>query len=255
MDRRITFGVGAGLGLASSAMIQLTDINRLFLLCVLGLGIFIIVWELAPFIADLVGVQHKAKRTMLPTLVMMLGVILFGAGAVWYYVEHPKVTDPPLVGARGGDATVEGSRSGAIGGDAGERGLLPGGRGGDATVRGDNSYARGGSGGNAPLRPDGRGGRRTKSPGELENLPTAMWPYGYGGRGANDPEYDRRLRVLTQIREEYMKAFPDDVVFIQAGIDQVPISWVNKRLEEIGEIWRVELVDGGYVLPPLPSSR
>jgi hypothetical protein len=35
-----------------------------------------------------------------------------------------------------------------------------------------------------------------------------MWPYGYGGRGANDPEYDRRLRVLTQIREEYMKAFP-----------------------------------------------
>ena len=37
-------------------------------------------------------------------------------------------------------------------------------------------------------------------------------------------------------------------MFLQAGVDQVPISWVNKRLEEIGETWRVQLNDGGYVL-------
>jgi len=29
------------------------------------------------------------------------------------------------------------------------------------------------------------------------------------------------LGILIQIREEYMAMFPDDVAFIQAGIDQV----------------------------------
>ena len=92
------------------------------------------------------------------------------------------------------------------------------------------------------------------SPGERENLPTSMWPFGYGGRGANAPEYDRRLRLLTQIRAEYMKAFPDDVPLIEAGIDPVPARWVNKRLEEMGETWRVTMGDGGYVMPPLVRS-
>jgi hypothetical protein len=52
-----------------------------------------------------------------------------------------------------------------------------------------------------------------------------------------------------------MKAFPDDVPFINAGIDQVPVRWVNKRLEEIGEDWRVEMRDSGYILPPLNSKQ
>jgi len=26
-------------------------------------------------------------------------------------------------------------------------------------------------------------------------------------------EYDRRLKILTQVRAEFMKAFPDDVMF------------------------------------------
>lgn len=235
-------------------MIQLTDINRLFLLGVLGVGLFIVVWEIAPSIAALIATPPGRNRTMLPILVMGFAVLVFAAGAIWYYVEHPKTTIPPLVGGRGGHAAVEGNRSGAVGGDAGESGLFPGGQGGDANVKGDDSYARGGSGGNAP-QPDGRGGRRTKSPAELENLPTDMWRYGYGGYGANNPEYERRLRVLTQVREEYMKAFPDDVKFIQAGIDPVPLNWVNKRLEELGEAWRVELKAGGYVLPPLAPTK
>lgn|SRR5882724_6613359 len=153
-------------------------------------------------------------------------------------------------GGAGGKAKVSGNRSGAEGGIGGKGGLGAGGPGGDAEVTGDNSFARGGDGGNAG-QPDGRGGPRTTSPGERMNLPTAMWPYGYGGRGANAPEYDRRLKILTQVRAEFMKAFPDDVVFVEAGIDVVPISWVNKRLEELGESWRVTLKDGGYELPPL----
>jgi hypothetical protein len=175
---------------------------------------------------------------------------------IYFFSPAALVADHPLgPGGAGGNAKVVGQRSGAEGGTGGKGGMGPGGKGGDAEVQGDNSFARGGDGGNAGT-PDGRGGPRTLSPGERLNLPTQMWPYGYGGRGGNKPEYDRRLKILTQMREEYMSAFPDDVVFINAGIDQVPIRWVNKRLEEIGEDWRVQMPqECGYKLPPLASNQ
>jgi hypothetical protein len=250
MRPRLTIGIGAGLGLASSAMIQLTDINRLFLLAVFGLGVFIVVWELAPFIAGLISPGAGRNRTMLPVLVMALGVVAFGAGAVWYYVEHPKVTTPPLIGGRGGDVSIEGNRSGGVGGDAGQSGLWPGGRGGDVNIKGDDAYGRGGAGGGSPM-PDGRGGRAAKGPMELENAETKFWKYGRGGMGGNLPEYNRRMALLTKIRQEYIQEFPGEKSFIDAGIDPVPINWVNKRLEEMGETWRVTIGDSGYVLPPL----
>lgn len=164
----------------------------------------------------------------------------------------PTPPEPENIGSggRGGEAKVVGRNSAAEGGAGGQGGLGPGGPGGDAQVIGDNSFARGGDGGNAG-QPDGRGGRRTMSPCERLNLPTFMWKYGYGGAGANAPEYDRRLLLLTQIRAEYLQAFPDDAIFINAGIDQVPERWVNKRLGEKGETWRIEMRDGGYKLPPL----
>ncbi|MDO9633277.1 MAG: hypothetical protein Q7I92_15365 [Humidesulfovibrio sp.] len=85
----------------------------------------------------------------------------------------------------------------------------------------DNSVAIGGDGGNA-AQADGRGGRRTRSPAEGAGLPTELWKYGFGGAGGNLPEYNRRLQILIKVREEYMNMFPDEVVFIMAGIDQVP---------------------------------
>jgi hypothetical protein len=251
MPHRVTIGIGAGLGLASSAMIQLTDINRLFLLGVFGGGLFILVWELTPHIASMIKTPGR-KRTMLPVLVMALGVIAFGVGAVWYHVEHPKVAAPPTVGGGGGHAAVEGNRSGAMGGDAGRSGIWPGGPGGDAHVKGDDSYARGGAGSNAPTW-DGRGGRAAKGPMEVENGETSFWKYGRGGIGGNAPEFNRRMALLTKIRADYLQEFPSERAFVEAGIDPVPIKWVNKRLEEIGETWRVDLRDGGYVLPPLLS--
>ncbi len=156
-------------------------------------------------------------------------------------------------GGQGGYAEAEqgGAAVGGSGGHAGPFG--DGGGGGDAKAVGQGSFAMGGDGGNAGLA-DGRGGRRTISPGERLNLSTNMWPFGYGGAGSNMPEYDRRLKVLIQIREEYRDAFPGDVVFIDAGIDQVPVGWVNKRLEELGETWRIlGLAEGGYEMPPLAT--
>ncbi len=83
------------------------------------------------------------------------------------------------------------------------------------------------------------------------NLPTNMWPYGRGGAGSNAPEYNRRLLILVAIRRDYIGIFPDEASFINAGVDPVPVAWVNKRLEESGEVWRVEMGAAGYILPPL----
>lgn len=72
----------------------------------------------------------------------------------------------------------------------------------------------------------------------------------WGCSGANTSEYDRKLNLLIKIRNEYIQNFPCDEVFINAGIDQVPIRWVNKRLEELKENWRVEMDYGGYLIKP-----
>lgn len=163
--------------------------------------------------------------------------------------DHHKTSKS--VGGKGGSASVKGNNSEAIGGAGGESGIGSGGDGGHAEIIGDNSRARGGDGGNSAQH-NGRGGRRTFSPGEQENGPTDMWKFGYGGPGANTPEYNRRLEMLTRIRKEYMSAFPCDVIFIEAGIDPVPTRWVNKRLEEMGETWGVRMLDGGYeILDPI----
>lgn len=118
-------------------------------------------------------------------------------------------------GGAGENASVDGNHSEAEGGSGGLGDIGPGGRGGSASVKGNNSFARGGDGGNSGQR-DGRGGRRTKSSAEHANTETAMWSYGCGGHGANLPEYDRRVKVLKEIRREYQTAFPGDVIFIEA---------------------------------------
>lgn len=65
---------------------------------------------------------------------------------------------PQQRGGSGGDASVEGDSSTAIGGDAGDAVIGPGGPGGLARVVGDNSRAEGGRGGRGGLGPGGPGG-------------------------------------------------------------------------------------------------
>jgi hypothetical protein len=170
-------------------------------------------------------------------------------------VVPSEATDlPPGTGGQGGGGTITGDRAKIIGGRGGGGGV-PGSRGGDGgggIAIGNDAIVIGGDGGNA-AQWDGRGGKATRSPAEVAGASTMLWGYGRGGRGANAAEYDRRLHILTRIRAEYLRSFPDDAIFINAGIDLVPISWVNKRLEELGESWRVTLEEGGYVLPPLST--
>jgi len=83
---------------------------------------------------------------------------------------------------------------------------------------------------------------------------TYTWGFGRGGSGTNHPEYDRRIALLRTIRTDYMVKFPQDVPFIDAGVDPVPVDWINQRLEELEESWRVEAGPRGYLLPALPES-
>jgi hypothetical protein len=180
-------------------------------------------------------------------LVIPVVIALIG----WFYFKQTSPVSASI-GGTGGGGTINGNSGiiiGGKGGDAGVSGI--GGNGGGGVIHGDNGMIIGGDGGNSGTS-DGRGGHRTLGPTEKPDFPTNTWSLGYGGAGSNAPEYDRRLQMLTQIRSEYKKAFPCDVIFIDAGIDQVPIRWINKRLEELGENWHIaKMNDGGYEMPPL----
>ncbi|MEI6056044.1 MAG: hypothetical protein WCR55_08300, partial [Lentisphaerota bacterium] len=68
-------------------------------------------------------------------------------------------------------------------------------------------------------------------------------------------EYNRRLTVLQSIRNKYMTQFPKRKVFIDAGIDIVPVDWVNQQLVELGEHWNVHFGVEGYILPLLSDAE
>lgn len=212
------------------------------------------------------GWENAESRPYLIALSLLLyaAIFLCVLGYYGYRTDNKigvsEVSIPPAsggTGGPGGSGTIFGNGGTIIGGKGGDAGVSGvGGAGGGGDIHGDNGLIVGGDGGNAGTA-DGRGGRRTMSPGEQQNLPSNLWQYGYGGAGGNAPEYNRRLQILIKIRSEYKQAFPDDVIFIDAGIDQVSISWVNKRLDELGENWHIaRMSEGGYEMPPLePQNR
>ncbi len=160
-------------------------------------------------------------------------------------------------GGNGGSGTIVGGHGEILGGPGGAGGIPNSGRGGDGgsgTVVGSGTARIIGGAGGSAAQWDGRGGKAGPGPTEVANGPTNLWKLGRGGSGANAAEYDRRLGVLTTIRRDYLRTFPDQLVFIDAGVEQVPANWVNKRLEELGQVWKVEMDQGGYKMPPLSTQ-
>lgn len=155
------------------------------------------------------------------------------------------------IGGDGGSGTIIGNRGTVIGGRGGSSGVAGvGGKGGSGFIRGDDGLIIGGDGGNCGTA-DGRGGKSPKGPTERLGFSTSLWGYGRGAPGTNHPEYDRRIRLLAQLRTEYLAKFPTDVPYIEAGVDTVPIDWINQRLTECQETWHVGFSEGNYALPPL----
>lgn len=252
--------------------------NRTLLGSSLGTLVFG-VWTLAAtllsFIGGLATLRDLQAQGLLPALVAWLlstpiwaPAIAALAFAVWFAKAiqgingapaepAPNQTATPLIGpgGAGGNASVTGNNSRATGGKGGDGGVYhAGSAGGDAHLASDNSLLIGGNGGHGGTV-DGRGGRPARSPmyGNM-TTPTFQWRFGQGGAGANHPEYDRRLHLLIAIRKEYLEAFEQDAPFIEAGVDQVPAAWVNKRLEEVGEVWRIS-GECPYILPPIFHPR
>jgi len=158
---------------------------------------------------------------------------------------------PTGVGGEGGSGIVNGNRGVVIGGRGGSGGVAGiGGKGGGGIVNGDDGLVIGVHGGCCATA-DGRGGRGARGPTERVGFSTEMWGYGRGGSGANSPEYEARIETLRIFRTEYMTRFPDDAPYINSGIEQVPVDWINQRLAECGKDWRVTIGLDGYILPAL----
>jgi hypothetical protein len=158
------------------------------------------------------------------------------------------------IGGDGGGGTIIGDRGTVIGGRGGDGGVSGlGGKGGSGFIQGDDGLIIGGDGGSATTA-DGRGGRGARGPTERFGFTTDTWGYGRGGSAPNHPEYDRRIALLESVRHEYLAKFPDDAPYIEAGVDPVPIDWINQRLVELGESWTVKCGERGYVLPPLQGQ-
>lgn len=158
---------------------------------------------------------------------------------------------PGGVGGEGGSGVIVGNRGTVIGGRGGNGGVAGvGGKGGGGFIRGDDGLIIGGDGGNCATA-DGRGGKGARGPSERLGFSTSTWGYGRGGSGTNHPEYDRRIRLLAHLRHEYLSKFPEDVPYVEAGVDIVPTDWINQRLSECRETWQVGIGESGYALPPL----
>lgn len=191
--------------------------------------------------------------SFVPLLLFISAILSWGIRALTLSRGSNKQVEPVVGrGGDGGTGIAVGPGATVIGGRGGDGGVGgTGGDGGGGIASGENARVIGGDGGNAGMA-DGRGGRPPRHPAEVSGGPSVMWGYGRGGAGANAPEYDRRITLLTKIRQEYLDRFPADAVYVHAGVDLVPVAWMNKRLEELGEVWRVTVAqEQGYVLPPL----
>lgn len=161
-------------------------------------------------------------------------------------------TPPDGRGGLGGGGNAVGKDSIVLGGTGGKGGSPGGGRGGDGgggDAVGEGAMVIGGDGGGGG-RSDGRGGAGAESP--LKKLsPEALksWGltgkegYGQGGRGANSPEYDRRLRVLSLLSADYTSKYPKSQMVPMPGVLMPPVDWVNGRLTQMREVFRVEFTD------------
>lgn len=213
------------------------------------------------------AIPHLPARWWIIILLMALLLCIFEASFRLLRAERSKkpvsVTydkSTHTEGGTGGELTaygsgIRGSVTGGEGAQAGE--FYKAGAGGSAEVSGIPRESRdfffqlrGGTGGSVSDG-TGRGAPGARSPLEEMERPTSTWTFGSGGDGADHPELKRRVDLLERFINDYYIMFPNRARFIRVGIDLMPESWVNKKLEEAGEAWRVVQKDGRFLLPRL----
>jgi hypothetical protein len=140
----------------------------------------------------------------------------------------------------GGAAYSEGHGNLVKGGKGSAPGLGgAGGPGGNAYSKGDANIVIGGDAGAAGRNPgDGGSGG---NPGAI------------GSR--NNPTFQRAL-VVNQLLEQYLAAHKDAPAAYTHSPPQVPEDWMNQRLQQMGETWRVKNAPPGqgYNIVPTPEQ-
>lgn len=174
-------------------------------------------------------------------------------------------------GGRGGNASVKGNNSNAAGGRGGHGGLGQGGPGGDAHVIGDNSGCLGGNGGEANQE-DGRGGRGGAAQGMeflgfCQRRAGMKLPYGepnnFPGRGGDGPDTLQHMARRLIVEDLKLRFFiknrltRKDVHHIWYDREEVPLAWINSRLEAEEHKWRAAIVADEYAFSEitLPGKR
>lgn len=189
--------------------------------------------------------------------VLAVGILLLITSAILIIKgTHQNIPDSASgQGGKGGGGNAVGKGSRVIGGNGGPGGSPGAGRGGDGgggDAVGEGATVMGGDGGGGG-RFDGRGGAGAKS--TLSKVPpetlrafglTGKETYGQGGNGANSPEYDRMLRVVTALSLEFKAANSSSQLTTLPGLSMAPVDWINERLAQSNESFRVELADFGH---------
>jgi hypothetical protein len=252
---RIKIGVGVGIEVMSGASIALSEAQRPLLWTIFAVGALIVIWGLAPIIADWIRPKLGAKgRKMLPILTMAIGIAIFAAGAIWFYVDNPSGTVksaettalPMGQGGRGGDAKVRGSgiAIGGPGGHAGRHGI--GGAGGGGELQGDG-IAAGGAGGSAGDEGVWRAPAKSGYEVYQRKMGLPVDPYmrqfGRGGAGAG---YEPKLQIIEQLRADYFREHAMEPKSVFEDIFAVPLNYLNDALAAKKENWRARIVDEEY---------
>jgi hypothetical protein len=94
---------------------------------------------------------------------------------------------------------------------------------GQALFNGSDIRVHTGQGGDAASC-DGLGADRVPGGAELQNWPTEMWKFGYGGRGGDTTIGKHRIEVLRRIRSEYMAMFPRTLATSKLASFRCPLT-------------------------------
>ena len=187
-----------------------------------------------------------------PILLMVLGAMVFGGGAIWFYLRLP---DPPpaaispsvvLQGQAGGGAKVggDGAAFGGEGGHAGPHGKA--GEGGSAEV-GGSGFAGGGPGGSVGeedvWKPPAKSGYEVYCRQMGLPIDPSLRQFGRGGAMSG---YEPRLRAVEQLRAEYFKETSTLPRSFFEDIGAVPVEYLNDKLLTHGADWRVRVIDDEY---------
>lgn len=220
-------------------------------------------------------IQSKWGRVLIPAIIGAVALCLLSESMRWINRieenmsvvrnENNGVLDGR--GGDGGDGNAAGKGSVVIhgqGGPGGGPGGGRGGKGGGGDAIGEGSLSITGDGGGGGGRPDGRGGIGAQSalrrvpPEILKNFGlTGNENYGAGGSSPNSPEHDRRLSVLKTLSAEYMEKNPEAKLVSMPDILMPPFIWINERLSQKSETFRVDSLDDGkdFFLRDLDSKK